>query len=427
MYRVALIVLLCFCNMIFLCSCNGSHEIDDMAYPSTIGIDKGSEDKLRFTYQIPNIKSNNGNVNSQTGQVLYQAQGNNQNFIASIDCANFYSGVNMINSAISRTLNFVHTKYIFISEDLAKEGVGTFINGMIRSSQIRRITHIIIVKGSAQNFIKDFNPLFGTSLSKSQELMMSEEDVNSYFDDVSYNEFEIGLKSNYSQATAALGAINSFSNTKIKGSSTKEFISAGSYTAGELPRSGGNKFEFFGNGIFDGDKMIGRLNGDEARAMMMLKGHFKTGSIVIADPRNDKLRITVNVREQKNPQVKVSFKNKEPIINVKIFLEGDLRNLQSSTEYESPKLKPVLEAAFKKFIKGNIDSTINKCKSLNCEVFNFGETAAIHFSTIKDWENYKWLSHFKNAEVTTSVDFVIRRTGTMTKTSDIESSEGKKK
>jgi len=60
-------------------------------------------------------------------------------------------------------------------------------------------------------------------------------------------------------------------------------------------------------------------------------------------------------------------------------------------------------------------------------VFRFGETAAMSFSTIKEWEKYNWLSHFKNAQVTTSVDFVIRRSGTLTKTSETKNIEGKKK
>ena len=423
LYKIVFYTLLCCFNMLFLCSCNGSHEIDDWVYPNSIGIDKGSEDQLRFTFQSPTLRKGNVSQDSRNSQ----SQGSSEYLVTTLDSATFFAGVNVINISMSRTLNFTHTKYIIISEDLAKEGVGRFINGMIRSSQIRRMTHIIIVKGSASDFIKEFNPRLGTSISKTQELLMDQEKESGFFDNVNYNQFFIGLKNGYSQPTASFAALNDFSNTKIKGAPPEEFKSPGEYYAGELPRTSGNKFEIFGTAIFDGDKMVGKLNGDETRALLMLKGEYKKGSIVVADPLDKKLRITAMIQSRKKPKVKVTFKNGEPIIDVKLSLEGDLQNLQSSTEYEDPKHKPVLEAAFKKFLKSDLDNTINKCKNLNCKVFRFGETAAMSFSTIKEWEKYNWLSHFKNAQVTTSVDFVIRRSGTLTKTSETQNIEGKKK
>ena len=60
----------------------------------------------------------------------------------------------------------MHTKYIIISEDLAREGVERFINGMVRSRQIRRIAHIIIVKGKASKFVEEFKPLLTSAISK---------------------------------------------------------------------------------------------------------------------------------------------------------------------------------------------------------------------------------------------------------------------
>jgi Spore germination B3/ GerAC like, C-terminal. len=46
------------------------------------------------------------------------------------------------------------------------------------------------------------------------------------------------------------------------------------------------------------------------------------------------------------------------------------------------------------------------------------------FLTIQEWEKYDWLSHFKDAQVSTEVDFIIRRTGTLTKTNKSRSAEG---
>jgi spore germination protein KC len=79
------------------------------------------------------------------------------------------------------------------------------------------------------------------------------------------------------------------------------------------------------------------------------------------------------------------------------------------------------------YIKGIIDKTIDKCKELNVDVFGSGEKAVKHFLTIQEWEEYNWLSRFKDAEVNTKVEFTIRRTGTILKTSPIKHRQGEKK
>ena len=427
MPRVMLIIVLCILLPFSLTACTtDAHELNDWAFVHTIGVDKGVSDQLRFTFQMATYKGSGGGSVSGTGGGS-GSQGNKDHAVISIDCPTFYSGINMLNTSLSRTLNFMHSKYLIISEELARDGVERFINGMMRSYQIRRSMYVIIVKGSASDFIKEFNPVIGTSITKTQELIMDHQYETGLFAEVTYNEFSIGLKNTYTQPTAALAAINDFSSFKTGGAPPEEFKSGGDYYAGELPREGGNKYEFFGTALFDGDKMIGELSGDETRAMLMMKGEFQDASIAIPDPIDSKLRLGFYVHQQKKPNIKITFKDGEPVIHVKVSLEGSLQNVQSSTEYEGEELKPVAEKALETFIKDNFDKTIDKCKSLNCEAFGFGETAAMQFLTIQEWEEYNWIAHFKYAEVTTEVEFIMQRTGTIMKTSEINTTEGKKK
>lgn len=425
MSRLISIIVLCCFMLVSLTACFGSHELDDWGYVYTIGIDKGVTDKLRFTYQLPTFKGGPGGGSGGGGGS--ESHGRGQFTVLTVDCPTFYSGINMLNTSLSRTLNFAHTKFVLISEELARDGVGTFMNGMMRSPQLRATANIIIVKGSASDFVREFDPVIGTSISKTQDLIMEHQYETGLFDEVTFREFTDDIRSTYSQPTAALGGLNDLSHLKTTGTPPEKFKSSGDYFASEVPRSGGNKFEFFGTAIFDGDKMVGALNGDETRVMLMTNGEFENGSIVIADPLDSKLRITVYTHQQRGPDVKVNFENGKPVISVKLFLEGELENVQSSTNYESPKLKPIVENAFKDFIKGELNRTILKCQKLNCEVFNFGNIGAAKFLTIQEWEKYNWVAHFKDAKVTTNVEFILRRTGTMMKTSEIETTKGKKK
>lgn len=419
MRRLISFVLLILFSVSSLTACWDAKEIEQWAYVYTIGVDKGVNNVLRLTFQIPSMKQG-VDEGSVTGE-------GREHYSISVDAPTFHSGVNMVESSLSRTLNYMHAKYLVISEDLAREGVDRFINSMIRSWQIRRIMYIIIVKGKADRFVGEFTPVLTSGTSKSQTGFMDMYRDTGLFINTNYQNFLEDLKTTYRMPAAPLAAINDFSNYRTRGNPPKEFKSEGDYYAGELPRSGGNKFEFFGTALFDGDKMVGELNGDESRALLMIRGEFYSGSIAITDPKDKELRITTDITMKKKPDIKVDFREGKPVINVKIFLEGDIQNLQSPIEYESVELKPVLEDAYKVYIKDVIDKTIDKCKELNVDVFGFGGKAVGHFLTIQEWEEYNWLSHFKDAEINTEVEFTLRRAGTLLKTNPTMKAQGEKK
>ena len=427
---IVLIVLFCVFMMSSLTACYDAKEIDQWAFVYTIGVDKGVANSLRFTFQIPSMKQEGGGGGKSGSSGGSGGQSGEKNYATySVDAPTFYAAVNMAETSISRTFNYMHTKYLVISEELAREGVERFINGMVRSRQIRRIMHIIIMRGKASEFVEEFNPLLTSAISKAQEGFMTTSEDTGLFIDTSYYHFMKDMKTTYRMPAAPLTAVNDFSNYKTDGSPLppEDFKSEGDYYAGELPRSGGNKFEFLGTALFDGDKMVGVLNGSESRAMLMVRGEFSRASITIADPLNKALRIAIDTTPQKKPNIKFSFQDGKPVIHVEIFLEGDLQNVQAPAEYESVKLKPTLDDAYKTYIKGILDETIDKCKSLNVDVFGFGEKAVMHFLTIQEWEEYNWLGKFKDAEITTEVEFTIRRTGTLLKTNPTRTTKGEKK
>ena len=167
------------------------------------------------------------------------------------------------------------------------------------------------------------------------------------------------------------------------------------------------------------------MTGDETRAMMMLMGDFKRGFFTIKDPKMPQYIVPLDIRTSRERKVKVEIRNGIPYIHVMVELEGDILAIQSMINYESPELKPTLEKAFTEQLKGEMYKTIDKCKKLDCDAFKFGQVACRKFLTIQDWEGYDWNKQFKNAQITVDIDFTIRRTGTMLKSSPINDSEVK--
>ncbi|KNY26081.1 Ger(x)C family spore germination protein [Pseudobacteroides cellulosolvens] len=409
------------CIIVFssLTGCYDAKEITEWGYVYSIGMEKGITDKLRVTVQVPSMKGgdNGGGTAKSHGEI--------ENIV--IDCPSFYSGVNMINSFLSRQLNYMHTKYMVFSEELAREGIDTYINGFIRSRQIRRQISVIVSKGSASKFLEKNILTVSSSLSKKQQNLLTRQEDTGFFSGATYGDMLNDVKTYYGQPIAILAAVNDdnrFKEGEGKGQTT--FKSSGDYYAGELMRKGASNVEFFGTAVFDGGRMVGELNGDETRALLMVRDEFNRGYFAVKDPKKQDTTVTLDVRRQKKPQISVGFKENNPTVNLKIFLEGDIVAIQSTVDYENEELKPILETEFKNHIKEHLDKTIKKCQNLNSDVFKFGSYAAMHFLTISEWEEYNWLKRFKNVKINTEIEFRIRRTGTMLKSSEIISSEGQK-
>jgi Ger(x)C family germination protein len=430
MNKTLLTVLLSILPVLLLTSCYDAKEIDEQTYVLTMGIDKGVSNKWRLTLQIPSMKDESGGGKGGEQGDSGKGQGKQSGYTTvSIDSSSFFEGINILESSIPRFLNFEHLKYIVVSEEMARSGQsGEYMAPIRRFRHIRDSAHFIVSRGSAEKFVNELQPFIGTRISKSQELMMIVPSNTGFFPHVTLKDLYDGLKSSYRQPIAILGGVNDLKNYKERGKEWgSEFKPGGEYLAGQLPKKSENSIELFGTAVFNGDRMVGELDGNETRVMLMGRGEFQRGFFDIPDPKQPELVVPLDVR-QKESQRKVSTKieNGKPIIHLKLELEGNILSIQSMINYESPELKPILEKAFERFIKTELDELIIKTKALKADILQFGRTIVWHFNTIQDWEKYDWIAQYENAEVTTEVSFTIKGTGAMLGNSPVFSSEGRK-
>lgn len=424
--RKAAAALLLICMTLNLTACYDSKEIDDMAYVVSIGIDRGISDKWRLTLQIPTMKEGGGS-NEMKQEAKGSGEGAQEGYTyVSVDAPSFFTGINMLNSSIPRKLKFTHAHIIVFSEEVAKSGlIKEFIAPIIRFREIRRSAHIFVVKGTALDFIKNNRPFIGSQISKSFQQLIRESADTGFFPEVPLQSFYEGLISTTHQTIATIAAVNSHKSFQEEGEPWGDaFNTGGGYVAGQMPRFGDNKIELLGTAVFDGDIMVGELNGDETRYLLMARGEFKRGFFTMQDPKKPELIIPLDVMISKKTKVNVTFDGAKPIINLKVWLDAELLAIQSRIHYEQPKLKVLLEQAFQQTIKEGIERVIKKCQALNADAFEFGDCATKNFLTINDWESYNWHDHFKEAAVTVEVGFTIRRTGTQIKSYPIIDSEG---
>lgn len=83
--------------------------LETVAYAVAVGLDKGDTNTLKLSIQFA-VLSDSGAENSTQSQ---------ESTVSIVECDSIDSGINLLNSYISKTVNLSHCKAIVISEELA--------------------------------------------------------------------------------------------------------------------------------------------------------------------------------------------------------------------------------------------------------------------------------------------------------------------
>ncbi len=434
--------------LIVLTSCFDANEVDDMIYIVCVGVDRGVADKWRITLQYENMKESSpqsqggGSSSSASSSDEGQEQQGEQEetpkdrvedqgsiSYVSIDAPSFFAGIDMLNTSISRKISFMHLQFIVFSHEMATcDELASFLAPIMRFREIRETVHVYITKNKAMDIIKANTPIIGSELAKDHLIWTRESERTGFFPQSTLNDYYNSLKSNRRFPITAIISLNEMKSFVEDAEPYKgKLKSGGEYMSGELPRLGLNQLEIWGVAVFDGDIMVGELNGRETRVLLILRGEFERSFVNLEDPANPDYAIPLDVTVREKPKVKVSIKDEKPVVNVGLKLDADILAIQSHVYYENPANKRVLEEACTNMMLDEVEKLIVKCRDLGVDPFKFGEYASRQFLTIQELEEYNWNEKFKEATIIVDLSVIIRRTGTMLKSNKIISPDGQPK
>ncbi len=419
-----IIILAILC--IALTGCYDSREIDDMAYVVAIGLDTGKTNKLMMTLQIvvpPKIKGGEGGGGGDTKEGSQ---------IITLEAPTIYSGLNMANNFISRQINLSHTKVLVFSEEFARNGVADLIIALPKGREFRPTVNILVAKGTAMDYIKSINPELEGNPAKYYELNNISHLYTGFTADTVFHNFYVQSKSLSIQPVATLAGVSKYkspeelsvadSTYKEKG---REAPLEGDFKAGSLPKSGSVQSEIMGLAVFDKGKMVGELDGEQTMDYLMVRGKFNKAYVTMPDPIEKDRFVILNIKQARKPHNTVKMVNDKPVIDVRIMLEGDITVIQSGINYESPEKMSILEKGYEEFIKKGVsDFLIMTAEGFESDICGLGGSMKKNFLTWDQWEEFKWLSRYKESTFNVSVDVKIRRPGLTIRSSPITSTEG---
>lgn len=380
--------------------CYGSRETDDIAYVLVIGIDKAEDGKERITYQIAVPRAISGGQKSPW-------------IINSIEAPTSAKARMLLNASMSRYPNLSHMTAYIISEERAREGLGPRVSYLTRNRDFRGSMLLIIVKGTAEEYIKMNKPTLEFQISKFYETSLSSANEGSIYLQVSMHDFYTRLKNSGGSAYATYSGINpKTGKDKPTGSKTPE-QKGESYLPGGVPRTGmENAVEFLGLALFRRDKMVGVLNSSETRAAAILMGKFTNGYISVVDPLEPKKdAISLNVRMERKPKITVDMNGRVPVFNVDVRIECEILGITSDINYSDPGNRELIEAEIANLLKGQIMMMIKYTQELGTDPAGFGLYLRQYFKNTSELDQTDTTALYQSADIRVNVIAKVRRTG----------------
>ena len=426
--RICSFALLLFLICGLLSSCYDKREIDDLAYVVAIGFDEGKTNFLRITLQIAKPGAIAGGGSREGGG----GGGEKPYMITTVEAPTLYSALNMVNTYVSRQINLSSAVAIIFSKSLAEKGVEHLVNAITRQREFRPNMYMVVSRTTAEEYINNVKPVLEKNPSKYYYLNFTTYRYTSFSANTQFGRFSNYMDSQDRQAVAILCGINKNESTgnitttnSTYSKKGRAFPLEGDFKAGDVPRTGEDKSETMGLAVFDGEKMVGELDGEETAYYLFITGEFKNAYWTFPDPQEKDRFVLLNIRQNRKPQTQVNLVNGKPQIKIKVLLEADILSIQSGINYERGENTKKLEESVISFLDEGITRLLAKTAGeYHSDIFGLGSAVRSKFLTWDEFEAFSWKSRYKESSFNVEVNLKIRRTGLIAGSSKAVNSYG---
>ena len=395
---ILLFLILTIC-LFSLSGCYSERNIDHLAYVVALGFDVGTDNKLRLSFQIsvPGGSGDNGSSSQSDSSV-----------VNTIECSTFDSGVNLLNSYLSKESNLSHCNMIVFSEEFASNGISETLFTLMNKVEIRPDCNVLVSRCNAEYFLKNSEPVLEKLSARYYEIAPTSSEYTGFTQSVTLSEFFSDYNDTFQTCYAILGGINT-SDTHNSDSSENAVEKDSSNKADETLIQGKTNIENMGLAIFSGDKLVGELNGIQTICHQIISNTLNSCIINIPNPFEENQTISLKVRPIKNTKNKVKLVNGSAYITSNINLEARILTMNENSKYLNTNEIQTLEKSINSYLTTQLYDYLYKIsKDFNSDIDGFGKYVVQNFQTYEDWKNFNWLENFKNSFFEVSVNTTVK-------------------
>ncbi|GGG13425.1 Ger(x)C family spore germination protein [Paenibacillus abyssi] len=415
-FHIGLIILV---SLPLLTGCWDRLDPENMAFVIAIGVDPGPQNDYLFTFALAVPKTPSGG-SSGGGQ---SSDGGPKKTIAvhTVEGSNIASALRVSQSFIARRLTLIHSKAFILGEDMGRKGVMPLLSEAVRNREFRRTVNIITTRGKAETYIQNILPTTEQDISLWFELELDPNNIGDIIPNrARFHEFIVDIENMGAGAITILSAPRpDIKKGSVKLSSENDESDAeasqpdvSKVYAGRLRRKGEVPVEFFGTAVYKSAVLEGFLSGSETRVLNMLRGEFIRSSWDFRDPSNEKLMLSVNMRAEKQCQIKVTRSGDEVTVSFHAAMEGELISVQTPVDYTLPESIEKLEQSIQSQLENQSVELLNKTlRQWGTDCYRINNHVKSTFSTWKEWEAFRWKDRIKDVHYEVETSFKLRGHG----------------
>lgn len=382
---------------ILICTgCWDRTELNEVAIVTGIALDPGEDKKFRVTVGIVNSSQFTKQGGGDSAPVtIFSLEGNT---LAEL--------TNKMNVGVPRRLVYSHTRVLYISEEIARKGIISFLDFLERSGEFRNDFNILVAKGNkAESFIKINNPIEKIPSVKVQK------QIDSFKEDWGGDP---GVRlTDFISSIVSKGRAPVVNSVIIEGD-----VKKGEKIENNQSSEQAAKVLLNGLSVLKDGKLVGFLTLEETRDYFWTQ-ELKSTSITMPchNHKGGKEDQFIDLRiYNSTTDVSAYYKNNRPVLEVEIHSEAELEGMQCPDDMTKIDTYKKFEEKAGEFIKNNVVTTIKKVQDeYKTDIFGFGEALnRKHYKKFKEVENH-WDEEFTRGDVKVSVDFYLRRSGTRNK------------
>lgn len=393
-YKKLISILNLMLILFLLVSCIGGNELEELGIVVAMGLDK-EDGKVIITNEVinPSTQEDSESANTEDSTLFVQGIGNT-----------IEEAVVDIRTTFDRELYYAHNYVVIIGEEMAKEGFGSYMDGLTRSDEQREKAYLVIAKELNAYEIMGGRRGIGPSSGRNIQNIIKKEIEN---------------------GTGISMTIDNFFKQYYKENQGIILDTASIVKKPEIDKSkAGSDFEVIrieGGSVVNGNQLIGHLTGDEILGFNFIQGDVRSGIIPFELPEEfveNNQHINIDGKKSSFRALRTKTKKELKIIDGKLYLHinvvtrGNLTEVNQSLDISQLKVFNEIEKACAKEIESMISGTMDKAqKEINEDIFDLG--SLFHRKYPKLWKEYKdnWDNIFKNLNYTVDVKVKIPDTG----------------
>jgi len=375
--------------------CWNRRELNALGILGTIAVDLEG-DRIRLTLEVIKPKPIKGGNSGGAEEPVKFVQSTGDSIFDALRNATL---------TFDRKIFLPHTKVYIFSEEAAKKGIIDFMDFWHRDHESRRTTFLLVAKGSSAADVVGTAGGIENVPADYIERLIDAQRANSKAVTTRIVDF---LRIYYDKGIQPTVGVIQKREKKKFGTLKKE----------------GKEFELSDEGaaVFLNEKLVGFLDGIEARAYNFITGKVKSGIIVSETPGGKGKNSIEILKGRVKNDVEISGRNIK--VSVAISITGMLGEETGKINLREPRVVEKVEEATSRVVRQEVECVIRKVqREYGSDIFGFGQV--LHRKYPGEWKNMKdnWEELFSKAEVDVTVKTKITRTGLVNM--PIKKTEGK--